>query len=151
MIIDRMERLEKYAAVLPHLTPALEAMETYKDSWETGVRYPFDGGVVFFQKGSTKPLVQAQFESHKKYIDVQIILAGAEYAALEDLSNLSVAIPYNDEKDVAKYSGETQHYMKISSGMAYVCFPWDGHKAVFHMEEPLTFTKAVIKLEIDTN
>lgn len=49
---------------------------------------------------------------------------------------------------VEKYEGGMQHFMKITEGMAYVCFPWDGHKAVFHIDQPLEFTKAVIKLEV---
>lgn len=39
--------------------------------------------------------------------------------------------------------------MLITEGMAYICFPWDGHQAVFHVEQPLTFTKAVLKLAIN--
>ncbi|MGT2946445.1 YhcH/YjgK/YiaL family protein [Streptococcus chenjunshii] len=69
--------------------------------------------------------------------------------ALEDLLNLSVALPYQEEKDVEKYEGEVRHYMKMTAGMAYVCFPWAAHRAVFHFDEPLTFTKAVIKLAVE--
>ncbi|MMZ63273.1 hypothetical protein D1872_255180 [compost metagenome] len=77
-----------------------------------------------------------------------MVLKGSEYVALEDLSNLSVAIPYSEDRDVEKYAGATQHVMKITEGMAYVLFPWDAHKAIFHMDQPLAFTKAVIKLEV---
>lgn len=147
MIIDHKERLVNYQAILRNIDKALTKLHELTD-WQEGQRYPFDGGFLFFQNGETKPLAQAQFEAHKKYIDVQVVLAGAEYVALEDLSNLSVAIPYSNERDVEKYDGPTNHVMKISQGMAYVCFPWDAHKAVFHLEQPLNFSKAVIKLEI---
>lgn len=147
MIIERIDRLAKYQPILPNIDKALAAMQAIEER-EAGVHYPFEGGYLFFQTGTTKPLAEAQFEAHRKYIDVQVVLGGSEYAALEDLSNLSVAIPYSGERDVEKYEGGTQHYMKITEGMAYVCFPWDGHKAVFHIDQPLEFTKAVIKLEV---
>lgn len=148
MIIDKIDRLTDYQALLPKLPQALAAVKEHQDSFEEGVRYPFDGGVVFFQKGETKPLSEAQFEAHRKFIDVQLVLEGAEYMALTDHSEVEVAIPYDEGKDVEKYSGQTQHIMKVSAGMGYVCFPRDVHKAVFHLDESLAFTKAVIKLEI---
>ncbi|MGT2847091.1 YhcH/YjgK/YiaL family protein [Streptococcus massiliensis] len=149
MIIDSLEHLECYHTLLPNLANALKALDEHKNSWGTGVKYPFEGGFLFFQEGVTKPLVDSQFESHRRHIDVQVLLRGAEYVALEDLSKLSTIIPYSDERDVEKYQGETKHMMKISAGMVYVCFPWDGHKAVFHIDEPLEYQKAVIKLEIN--
>ena len=148
MIIDRVERLARYQSILPKISTALEAMEEHKENWKAGERYPFDGGVVFFQSGQTKASEDTQFEAHRKFVDVQVVLEGAEYAALEDLSNLEVIIPYNYERDVEKYTADTEHFMKMTAGMVYVCFPWDGHKAVFHTDEPLEFTKAVIKLEV---
>lgn len=147
MIIDKIDRLSTYKALLPAIEPALAKFDSLTD-WEEGVRYPFDGGFVFFQSGQTKALADAQFESHQKYVDVQLILAGSEYVALEDLANLKTLIPYDDERDVAKYDGPTKHYIQLEAGQGYIAFPWDAHKAVFHIENPLTFTKAVIKLEI---
>lgn len=147
MIIERIERLEHYQSILPNLDKALTTMQGIAE-WKEGERYPFDGGFLFFQSGNTKPLSEAQFEAHRKYIDIQVVLKGSEYVALEDLSNLSVAIPYSEDRDVEKYEGATQHVMKITESMAYVLFPWDAHKAVFHMDQPLAFTKAVIKLEV---
>lgn len=147
MIIDRFERLLNYRVILKNIDKALSKLEEISD-WQEGKRYSFDGGFLFFQKGQTKRLVDAQFEAHERYIDVQILLKGAEYVALEDLKNLRVTIPYDPEKDVAKYDGETKHFMKVEEGMVYVCFPWDAHQAVFHIEQPLSFTKVVIKLEI---
>lgn len=150
MIIDRINRLKYYSAVsgLEKIDTALSVIEQLQE-WEEGVHYPFDGGFIFFQKGVTKPLSESQFEAHKKYIDVQLVLAGSEYLALESVENVAVAVPYNPEKDVEKYNGATHHMMKINQGMGYICFPWDVHKAVFHTDQATTFTKAVIKLEVE--
>ncbi|MGT2910106.1 YhcH/YjgK/YiaL family protein [Streptococcus cameli] len=147
MIIDRIENLLAYQELLPNLGHALEAVETLKDNWTEGERYPFEGGFVFFQKGETKPLSQSQFEAHRQYIDVQLVLEGEEYMGLSSPEHVAISIPYDEHKDVEKYEGETHHMMKVSAGMGYICFPADIHKAIFHVDEPLAFTKAVIKLK----
>ncbi|EHJ57523.1 hypothetical protein HMPREF9318_00802 [Streptococcus urinalis FB127-CNA-2] len=148
MIIDRIERLVNYQAILKNINKALSKVDELESSCEEGVRYPFEGGFVFFQKGQTKAVADSQFEAHKKYIDVQLLLEGEEWLGLSDHNEVTVATPYSEEKDVEKYYGETLHSMKASRGMAYVCFPWDVHKAVFHMDQTSQFTKAVIKLEV---
>ena len=68
MIIDKIERLVDYQAILRNIDKALSTLESLKD-WEEDVRYPFEGGFVFFQKTGTKPLAESQFEAHRKYID----------------------------------------------------------------------------------
>lgn len=147
MIIDAFENLENYQNILPNLIVALDKMKSVKN-WVAGEKYAFSGGYVFFQEGVTKPLAEAQFEAHKKYIDVQVVLEGAEYLAWNKIDDLVETIPYQPEKDVQKFHGESLHTTRVSEGMAYVCFPWDGHQAVFHIEKPLRYKKAVIKLEI---
>ena len=148
MIIDAFENLGKYKDLLPNLTVALEKMNSMKNG-EVGEKYAFSGGYVFFQEGMTKPLAEAQFETHQKYVDVQVVLEGSEYLAWNKIDDLIENAPYQPEKDVQKFLGENLYTMKISSGMVYICFPWDGHQAVFHLgEESLPYKKAIIKLEI---
>ncbi|MDY4761511.1 YhcH/YjgK/YiaL family protein [Streptococcus thoraltensis] len=148
MIIDRRECLANYQAILRNIDKALSKVSEVENTWEEGVRYLFDGGFVFFQQGKTKPLNESQFEAHKKYVDVQLVLEGSEYVAINVREEVSMLIPYDNEKDVEKYQGETEHFIKVSKGMGYVCFPWDIHKAIFHIEKPQEFIKAVIKIEI---
>ena len=55
---------------------------------------------------------------------------------------------------VKKLPGETveivtnkeEHTMKITQGMFYAAFPWDGHQPVAHTREMQSFTKIVLKL-----
>ncbi|GCF95084.1 hypothetical protein NRIC_29750 [Enterococcus florum] len=150
MIIDTFDRLEQYEKLLPKLPNALAAMAQIEEPL-LGQRYLFDGGFLFFQEGETKPSQTAQFEAHRKYVDVQLVLSGNEYLAWSKLEDLTESTAYDQEKDVQKFSGAEQHVLKMTKGSAYICFPWDGHKAVFHIERPLNFRKAVIKLDFDGN
>lgn len=149
MIIDAVANLTHYNKLFPAIPEAVEAMKSIQQQ-EFGKKYFFKGGYFFFQEGVTKPIEEAQFEAHRKYADLQIVLKGEEYIAWNRLADLTEVLPYDPERDVQKFTGQNTHKMKISEGMAYICFPWDGHQAVFHVDQPLHFTKAVIKLELNT-
>lgn len=148
MIIDTVTNLTHYTKLFPNISEALEAMNEIKQP-EFDKKYSFKGGYFFFQEGTTKPIAEALFEAHRKYVDLQIVLKGEEYLAWNKIDDLTETIPYSEEKDVQKFTGQDAHIMKMSEGMAYICFPWDGHKAVFHVDQPLHFKKAVIKLALN--
>ncbi|MBU5360093.1 YhcH/YjgK/YiaL family protein [Enterococcus raffinosus] len=148
MIIDAVANLHHYTKLFPNIPEALEAMNRIEQQ-EFGKKYFFEGGYFFFQEGATKPIEETQFEAHRNFVDLQIVLEGEEYIAWNKIDDLTEAIPYNAEKDVQKFTGKDAHKMKMSEGMAYICFPWDGHKAVFHVDQPLHFKKAVIKLALN--
>lgn len=147
MIIDNVRNLNLYKEVLPNVENGLNKLADVKE-FVPGERVYFDGGFFFYQKGTTKPLADAQFEAHRKYIDVQILLSGQEYLAWSELEHLTPVMEYSEERDVQKFTGEARHAMAITANMAYVCFPSDGHQAVFHLEEPTDFEKIVMKLEV---
>lgn len=92
MIIDTLANLKEYQKLVPKLPLAIEKMHTLK-TWQAGEKYAFDGGYLFFQTGTTKPEAVAQFETHQKYVDVQVLLAGSEYVAWNAPANLTEVTP----------------------------------------------------------
>lgn len=146
MIIDHMENIMNYAPLLPNLKNGLEKIQALAE-FNPG-RYEFDGGFFMIQKGVTRPILEGSFESHQKYIDVQLLIEGSEEVAWEDIRNLEVIVPYNPEKDAQRLTGSYEHVMKITQGMFYAAFPWDGHQPVSHTKEMQSFTKIVLKLPV---
>ena len=65
-----------------------------------------------------------------------------------ELDNLTEAIPYDEEKDAARWNGERTHHMLITKDMFYIAYPHDGHKAVSHVDEKNTFIKIILKLPV---
>jgi YhcH/YjgK/YiaL family protein len=98
--------------------------------------------------GTTNPIAAGDFEAHRKYLDVQILLDGAETIALADLDELSCSEEYDSAKDRGMFAGEGVT-IGIRPGMFYVCFPHDAHKACGHLDTPTSFRKAVIKLRLE--
>ena len=80
MIIDHMDHIMNYEALLPNLRNGMEALKN-SAGLETG-RYEFEGGYFMVQKGVTKPIAEGTYEVHSKYIDVQIIIEAVSYTHL---------------------------------------------------------------------
>ncbi|MBR0138262.1 MAG: YhcH/YjgK/YiaL family protein [Erysipelotrichaceae bacterium] len=148
MIIGSISELKDYACVLPNLLKGLKACEK-ADELPAG-RYGFEGGYFMIQQGQTKPLAEGTYEAHRDYIDVQILLEGAEEIAWEKLENLKECIPYDEKTDKARYNGDHSHHMLITEGMFWAAYPEDGHQALGHLEEPYNYKKIVLKLPVAT-
>ena len=147
MIIDHIENIMFYEALLPNLANGMKALNALEKR-EVG-RYEFDGGYFMIQKGVTKPMEEGTYEAHRKYIDVQIVLEGSEELAWKKYDDLTCAIPYNPEKDQERLDGPKDNVMRISEGMFYAAFPKDGHKAISHTKEQQSYVKCVMKLPVE--
>lgn len=147
MIIDQITELRQYAPLLPALDNALATLEGISE-FELKKKYPFEGGYLMKQAGETKFVEDGRFEAHRKYIDVQLILSGSEFVIWEPLEQLESVIPYDEEKDMEKLSGDRSKFIKIVGGMFYVMYPQDGHQPVCHFDQPTTYEKIVIKLAL---
>ncbi|WP_175074703.1 MULTISPECIES: YhcH/YjgK/YiaL family protein [Terribacillus] len=146
MIFDLIENLVEYNSLNPKIGNGLKKFNEIEIDYNK--RFEFDGGYLFFQEGTTTHIDEGTFEAHKKYIDIQIVLDGSEYVAWAPIDQLEVDVAYNVEKDVVRLNGNPETTMKINKGMAYICLPHDGHKALKYIDKATNYKKAVIKIEI---
>lgn len=146
MIVDSFKNIEKYSGLLPYLQNGLAAVAG-ADELPVG-RYEFEGGYFMIQEGKTKPMTEGTFEAHRKFIDVQVLLDGAEEVAWQELGDTTSAIAYDSESDKERLEGSKEHHMLITKGMFWAAFPQDAHKAISHMDDQLSFRKIVMKLPV---
>lgn len=146
VIFDLIENLDEYISLNPKIANGLEKLNEVEIDYNK--RFDFDGGYLFFQEGTTTHIDEGTFEAHKKYIDIQIVLDGSEYVAWAPINQLVVDVEYNAEKDVVRLNGSPKAITKINKGMAYICLPHDGHKALKYINKATKYNKAVIKIEI---
>jgi YhcH/YjgK/YiaL family protein len=108
------------------------------------------GAFALEQVYQTRPRAEAFFESHRKYIDVQLIVAGAEDMEVEDTGRLVVAQPYLAERDLIKYAmAEGASRLAMEAGFAAIFFPVDGHLTTLHAAPgPALVRKAVVKVPV---
>lgn len=146
MIVDSYKNIRNYESLLPCLKSGLSAA---KDANTLAVgRYEFEGGYLLVQEGTTKPLEEGTFEAHRRFIDVQVLLEGAEEVAWQEYGDTSCAVAYDEASDKERLDGSTEHHLLITKGMFWVAFPQDAHKAISHVGEPHDFRKLVMKLPV---
>jgi YhcH/YjgK/YiaL family protein len=89
------------------------------------------------------------FESHRKYIDVQVIVAGEELMEVQDISRLAVSAPYVPERDLIKYADATDNaVLKMLAGDVAVFFPEDGHMPSLRWRNADLVRKTVVKVPV---
>jgi biofilm protein TabA len=95
--------------------------------------YPILGEEVVARVMSydTKHFQETVLESHQQYVDLQVLVAGREFAEVSSASELSVRTPYSNEKDVVFYFPDplsTYCRMTLEPGRFAVFFPQDAHR-----------------------
>jgi YhcH/YjgK/YiaL family protein len=110
------------------------------------------GGGVFAieQVYHTKNRSDGFFESHRKHIDVQVIVSGIEVMELEDIGRLVVSMPYDAERDLIKYTDTAAaSRLNLRAGDAALFFPADGHMPCLHPAAgPTLVRKTVVKVPV---
>lgn len=91
----------------------------------------------------------ALFESHKKYIDIQYVIKGAEIMGLTTLDNAKVTQPYNEEKDIAFYDFDGGDYYKATPDNFFMFFPEDVHRPSITTGDSVQVKKIVVKIMIE--
>ena len=110
-----------------------------------------EGGVFAIEQVYyTKSRDNGFFESHKKYIDVQVIVEGVEGMEVSDISHLAVSEPYSEEKDLIKYADtNVASILRLGHGAAAVFYPTDGHMPTLQLEGgPKLVRKTVVKVPV---
>ena len=68
------------------------------------------------------------FESHRKYLDVQVVVEGEETMEMAESSRRQVRKPYDAEHDCLAYADFAgASVLRLVAGDAAVFFPADGH------------------------
>lgn len=146
MILDKITCLDRYEALVPGLNKAMQEIRGLS-SYEVG-KYPVENGYYMVQKGTTKPCEAGSFETHRKYVDVQIMIEGQEVLEWNTKAEMEDIEPYNEEKDVQHCQGKGNRIL-IKAGMCHILFPEDAHKACLHIDEPNDYVKIVLKLALN--
>jgi len=87
-----------------------------------------DGAFALEQAYAVRPRAECFFESHRRFIDVQVIVEGAEVIEVEDVGRLAITQAYDADKDLIKYADTAAaSRLALRAGDAAVFFPADGH------------------------
>lgn len=152
MILDDLKYADKYRGMSKNIATALDWMKNNDiDALEAPQVITVDGDNVFAQIQSYTSMgeTEAQFESHRNYIDIQYIQSGKEIIPWAPLHTLTAATEYNTEKDLILYrDAPAASSIVLHPGWFTVFFPEDGHKPKCAFNQPEPIGKIVVKVAV---
>jgi YhcH/YjgK/YiaL family protein len=151
MIYDTTNALENYKGISKNLDTAIDyIMKNQFDTLETGAhKIDGDNVIVHIQNYETKDGQTAEYEAHKKYIDIQMTLEGEEYCYYTPLENLVATGPFNEDNDIGFFNSEVDNgiALPLIPHMFSILFPHDAHKPCCTIKKVTPIKKVVIKVK----
>ncbi|ANY66121.1 hypothetical protein BBD42_06355 [Paenibacillus sp. BIHB 4019] len=152
MIISDLRSWEQEPGWLPPFRQALAWLEQEVTEDTPAGKYEIDGERLFVlvQHVETRPAEEQLAESHKQYIDIQLLLKGRELIRVaRDNGEAVVTADELDSRDRLSYKDVSDESdIVLTPGMFAVFFPYDIHRPCCSVEAEMTIRKAVVKLHV---
>jgi biofilm protein TabA len=148
MILDILENAHRYLPMNKGFTKAIEFL-LRPDLKELAVgKYDIDGervyAVVSNDPGRRKEA--ALLETHEKYIDIQLVLAGTDEMGWKPKSLCNrPSGEYDPKSDVQFFADEPDTWLSTKNGMFAIFFPEDAHMPLISSGQ---LHKVVVKIAV---
>jgi len=150
MILDTLDRMDRYAALNPRFGEAFDFLRHLGPAPSIG-RHEIDGDCAYalVQQYKTRPVAGVQLEAHRRYIDIQYIVRGSEAISWAPLDGLTVTMPYDVTKDVGLFTASANMIpVPIRVGQCAILFPEDAHAPCCTWGEVTEVLKVVVKVAV---
>ncbi|MFW5802715.1 MAG: YhcH/YjgK/YiaL family protein [Verrucomicrobiota bacterium] len=130
MIIDALDKLADYSPLIPHAETILRFLdETDVELLEAG-RCDIRGDEVYAMviRDFAKAERDAQLEVHRKYLDIQILLAGKESIGWKPLADGTEPQPYDEQKDIQFLLDTPDTWIQLAPQQFALFLPADAHQ-----------------------
>lgn len=126
MIIDTLNNMDKYSEIPAY---AVEFIKKLTKDIELGKYKLNDKEFVNIEEYQPKSIADAKFESHKKYIDIQILLSGTERIYIRPVKGLTESVKYSEDKDIAFYAESVNDtdFVTLSGTNFVMVYPHEAH------------------------
>ena len=130
MIIDTIDNARIYRGAHPLLDAALGLLEARMREPVAEGRMDIAGADLYLiaSRGQGKKPGDARLESHRKYVDLHLLLEGEEAIGWKPTDECTEpASPYDREKDVMLFDDRPLVWLPLLPGSFAVFFPGDAH------------------------
>lgn len=132
MIFDKLSNINTYVDLHPRFSKVFEWLKnTNLNELLIGEKYFIENENIFatLSEYETFPSYKKTFEGHYKYIDIQLILSGAEIMEVSMIKNdMEKDIEYSEEKERYKVKTEADAKVLVKENEFTIFFPQDLHK-----------------------
>lgn len=95
----------------------------------------------------SKGIDESFAESHKKYIDIQLVISGKERMGYGFFNNFSHE-SYDPEKDLQKHTGKL-NFIDVEKNQFVIFFPGDVHMPGLIIDKSEEIRKVVLKIAVE--
>ena len=131
------------------LERAFNFLETAAVETKAPGRYTLDGDRLYATvvEDKTIAIETAQFEEHRRYIDVHYLVRGKEMIGSANPTTLKVKKPYSTEVEAALYERPAKYkQFKLKPGEFTVFFPGQAHMPGCFLDKSEVIRKVVVKV-----
>ena len=152
MISDHVANIQKYEGSIPFARELSEYLR-HNDivAFKVG-KYPVKGNSLFLliQEYATKNPGEKKWESHRKYVDIQVVLRGKELIGYSHAGDLAQVDGNDPDADIIFYEDSSTSSSTIVVPANHFCvfFPDDAHKPGLTADRMSIVNKAVFKAAI---
>jgi biofilm protein TabA len=150
MIFDEISHVDLYYHLSSPLKDSFDFLRSKKFSFQNPHSYQIgtEGIYAILQEYSPKEKEDRSIESHRKYIDIQVMVEGMEYLGYADKNTLRF-FGYDKEHDTEKLTGPLT-FFPFNKDYFAVLFPQDAHMpGVKASGSSMTVKKVVIKVPVE--
>jgi biofilm protein TabA len=148
MILDVLEEAKRYLSLNKGFAKAIEFLSR-PDLKELPVgKYEIDGERIYamVSKEPGRKKEDALLETHEKYIDIQVVLAGTDTMGWKSKSLCKKqTCAYDQEEDIQYFADEPDTWISTKSGAFVIFFPEDAHMPLISSGQ---LHKVVVKVAV---
>ena len=147
MILARNKDAAAYRGIHPRLDRALDLLtDEFLASVGTETR-KLDGDALYVTRFDydTVPFAETFYESHKKYLDIHVMVKGCERVDIANPEGLTLD---ESKGDFYGYHGEAEQSVLLRPGDFLVVFPGDAHRLKIAAGRPEPVSKVVFKIQV---
>lgn len=148
MIYDNIKNAHLYFSLDEKIQKALTYLQTTDFNNVEAGTYDVENKDIYaiVSEYQTKPMTSGKWESHKKYIDIQFLINGAERIGYSESKKVITLQDYNPDDDYSIHKGEGQ-FVNIEENHFIILFPSDIHMPGIAVNIPKPVKKVVVKVK----
>ncbi len=130
MILDTLSHIDGYCEVHRRLRDAAAFLKRADLVSLPDGRIDLDGDLLYatVMRVPGRAPEEAKLESHRRYIDIQVLLDGVERIGWRTVNAaLHEVAPFDVERDIVFYTEAAGTLLTLQAGMFAVFFPQDAH------------------------